>query len=66
MKTMQIDLPDQLAIEVETAVKSGRFENSGEVVRAALREFLTSRRFELLEEQQLDDVAWALREKLGQ
>jgi len=63
MKTVQIDLPDQLARDLEKAVESGRFESPAEVVRAALREFLAARRFELLEQQQLQDVAWALREK---
>jgi Arc/MetJ-type ribon-helix-helix transcriptional regulator len=63
MKTIEVELPDQLARELETAVASGRFENSGDVVRAALRDFLTGRRFELLEQHQLQDIAWALREK---
>ena len=38
---------------------------TAEVVRVALREFISRRRFELMERQQLDDVAWALREKSG-
>ena len=63
MKTVQVDLPDQLARDLESVVESGRFQNAAEVVCAALREFLTSRRFELLEQQQLQDIAWALREK---
>lgn len=63
MKTLRIELPDQLAREIETAVESGRFENPAEVVRAALREFLTRQRLELLEQQQLQDIAWALGEK---
>ena len=63
MKTLQVELPDQLAEELETAVRAGRFQNSGEVVRAALREFVTGRRFELLEQQQMQDIAWALHEK---
>lgn len=62
MKTMQLELPDQLAREVETVVEIGRFETPGELVRAALRDFLDSRRFELLEQQQSQDIAWALRE----
>jgi len=62
MKTMQVELPDQLAHEVKTVVESGRFATPGEVVRAALRDFLASRRFELLEQQQSQDIAWALRE----
>ena len=65
MKTLQVELPDQMAREVEQAVKTGVFENTAEVVRVALREFISRRRFELMERQQLDDVAWALREKSG-
>ena len=63
MKTLQIDLPDQMAQEVDAAVAAGVFENAAEVVRVALREFISQRRFELMEQQQLSDVAWALREK---
>jgi Arc/MetJ-type ribon-helix-helix transcriptional regulator len=63
MQTMQVELPDQLAREVESAVQSGRFENAGELVRVAQRDFLSNRRFELLEQQQLQDVALALREQ---
>jgi len=63
MKTMQVELPDQLAREVESAVQSGRFENAGDLVRVALRDFLSTRRFELLERQQLQDITWALREQ---
>ena len=63
MKTLQVELPDQMAHEVETAVETGKFENATEVVRAALREFISHRRFELMEQQQLQDIAWALNEK---
>ncbi|HZF00726.1 MAG TPA: type II toxin-antitoxin system ParD family antitoxin [Methylomirabilota bacterium] len=63
MKTLQVELPDQMAHDVEDAVETGKFENATEVVRAALREFISHRRFELMERQQLDDIAWALNEK---
>jgi len=63
MKTLQVELPDEMAREVENAVEAGTFENAAEVVRMSLREFISRRRFELLEQQQLQDVAWALREK---
>ena len=63
MKTMQVDLPDQIAQELEKAVETGGFVNTAEVVRVALREFITRRRFELIERQQLQDIAWAMREK---
>lgn len=63
MKMLQVELPDEVAGEIEHAVASGLFENAAEVVRAALREFVTRRRFELTEQQQLQDIAWVLREK---
>ena len=63
MKTLQVDLSDQMAHEISEAVESGKFENAAEVVRAALREFVSRRRFDLMEQQQLKDIAWALNEK---
>ena len=62
MQTLQVELPDEIARDVETAVKAGAFRDAAEVVRTALREFISTRRFELQEQQQLHDVAWALRE----
>jgi len=52
-----------MAREIESVVESGTFEDSADVVRTALREFISRRRFELMEQQQMEDVAWALREK---
>jgi Arc/MetJ-type ribon-helix-helix transcriptional regulator len=63
MKTLQVELPDQMAQEIADAVEAGKFENATEVVRVALREFISRRRFELMEQQQLKDIAWALNEK---
>lgn len=63
VKTLQVELPDQMAREVEHVVAGGAFLDEAEVVRVALREFITSRRFELIEQQQLEDVAWALGKK---
>jgi Arc/MetJ-type ribon-helix-helix transcriptional regulator len=62
MKTLQVEIPDQMAREVENVVEAGKFENPAEVVRAALREFIFHRRFELLEQQHLSDISWALQE----
>jgi putative addiction module CopG family antidote len=63
MKTLQVELPDQMAHEIADVVDAGKFENAAEVVRAALREFISRRRFELMEQQQLKDIAWALNDK---
>jgi Arc/MetJ-type ribon-helix-helix transcriptional regulator len=66
VRTLQIELPDQIASEVDEAIRSGRFVNVSEVVRVALAEFLSQHRFELMERQQLADIAWAVREKPAQ
>ena len=63
MKMLQIELPDQMVREVEHAVHAGGFENVAELVRVALREFISQHRFELMEQQQLQDIEWAVREK---
>jgi Arc/MetJ-type ribon-helix-helix transcriptional regulator len=63
MKTLQVELPDQMVREVENAVRVGGFENVAEVVRVALREFISQHRFEVMEQQQLKDIEWAVREK---
>lgn len=59
MKTLQVNLPGQIVRDVDNAVKTGKFQSADEVVLAALREFITRRRHELQEEQQLEDIAWA-------
>ena len=63
MKTMQVELPDKLAQELDTIVQAGWFHSASEVVRRALVEFIRHHRFELLEQFQRDDIAWALRHK---
>ena len=63
VKTLQVELPEEIAREVENAVEAGAFANASEVVRAALRDFVSRRRFELMEHQQMEDIAWAVREK---
>ena len=57
MKVVQVELSDELARAVDCAVEAGTFENASEVVRASLREFISHRRFELMEQQQMQDIA---------
>ncbi len=61
MKTMTLELPEALADDVDNAVKAGWFTDPQEAVRQALREFLNSRRLQLQEQQQLEDIDWARR-----
>jgi Arc/MetJ-type ribon-helix-helix transcriptional regulator len=43
MKTFQLDVPDDLARDIESAVNSGAFPDTGEFMRSAAREFLARR-----------------------
>jgi len=63
MKAIQVELPDKLAAEIETYVKTGWFRSESEVVRAALMEFVRRNRVELLERFMRDDLGWALGQK---
>jgi Arc/MetJ-type ribon-helix-helix transcriptional regulator len=63
MKSVQVELPDKLADELNLLVLSGWFRNEEEVVRTALLDFLRHHRAELLERFQREDIAWALSQK---
>jgi len=59
LKTFQIDVPEQLAKEVEELVRAGWFASEAEITRLALAEFVHGHRFELQEQFQRDDIRWA-------
>lgn len=63
MKALHVELPDKLAAEIEAYVQAGWFGSEGEVVRAAVTDFVRRHRIELLERFMRDDIEWAL--KLG-
>ncbi|GFP21624.1 hypothetical protein HKBW3S06_00851 [Candidatus Hakubella thermalkaliphila] len=63
MKSVQVQLPDKLAAEVETLVKGGWFSSEAEVMRAALLDFVRHHRPELMERFLREDIAWALQQK---
>jgi Arc/MetJ-type ribon-helix-helix transcriptional regulator len=63
MKTLEIELPDALAAQVERLVSDGWFASEDEIGRLALVEFVGRHRLELQEEFQREDVAWALTQK---
>jgi Arc/MetJ-type ribon-helix-helix transcriptional regulator len=60
MKTLMLELPEQLTEEIDALVENGWFVDKNEVIRAALREFVRHNRFVLAEEFQRADIAWAL------
>lgn len=63
MKTLTLELPEQVARDIEGLVRSGWFRDEAEVVRLALVEFLGRRHLELTEQYQREDIAWALQQK---
>ena len=60
MSTLTLELPDELAIGLERVVKAGWFLDEKDAVRAALRELVADHRYAAAEQQQLDDIEWAL------
>ena len=63
MKVVQIELPDNVAAEMEALVKGGWFMDVGEIVRLALMEFVPRHRLSLSEQFQREDIAWALQQR---
>ncbi len=65
MKSLRIELPEKLAMEAESLVKAGWFQNTDELIRMALMEFLRRHRLELTEHFMIEDIKWALGQKKG-
>jgi Arc/MetJ-type ribon-helix-helix transcriptional regulator len=63
MKRMQVELPEKLGEQVESLVRDGWFSSEEELVRTAIRDFLRTRRLELAEQFQREDIAWALQQR---
>jgi Arc/MetJ-type ribon-helix-helix transcriptional regulator len=62
MKTIEVELPDRVTMELEMLVKDGWFADEAEIIRVALLEFVRRNRFALMERFQREDIAWALRQ----
>jgi Arc/MetJ-type ribon-helix-helix transcriptional regulator len=60
MKTLAIEVPEILANKLKGLVEAGWFASEDEIGRLALAEFVSRHRFELQEQFQRDDIAWAL------
>jgi Arc/MetJ-type ribon-helix-helix transcriptional regulator len=60
MKTLALEVPDRVAEELEKLVREGWFATEEEAVRLALAEFLQRNKLRLQEEQQMEDIRWAL------
>jgi Arc/MetJ-type ribon-helix-helix transcriptional regulator len=62
MKSLVVEVPDQIASEVQRLVAGGWFQNESDVARQALIEFVRARHVELQEQFQREDIAWAVAE----
>jgi metal-responsive CopG/Arc/MetJ family transcriptional regulator len=61
MKTVQFDLPDDLAAELDRLVSEGWEDSREAAVLAALRRYVRLRQPEVLEKHLKADIAWGLR-----
>jgi Arc/MetJ-type ribon-helix-helix transcriptional regulator len=62
MKSLELELPDSLASELDQLVKAGFYHNAQEAVRHALNEFLRHHASAIAQKHQREDIAWALGE----
>lgn len=60
MKTLKIEVPEQLAKEIEELVRAGWFVSEAEIARLALAEFVHRHQYQLQEQFQREDIRWAL------
>ena len=63
MKSLQIELPDKLAQELDAMVREGWVKSEAEAVRLALLDFVRHHRLELLERNQREDIGWAIKQR---
>ncbi|MBA3711460.1 MAG: ribbon-helix-helix protein, CopG family [Pyrinomonadaceae bacterium] len=63
MKSIEVELPDKLADELNRLIEAGWFQNQEEAVRAAVLEFVRKSRVELVERFQREDIQWALAQR---
>jgi Arc/MetJ-type ribon-helix-helix transcriptional regulator len=62
VKSLELELPDQVAAELDELVKAGLYHNAQEAIRHALKEFLRAHASTLAKQHQREDIAWALRD----
>jgi Arc/MetJ-type ribon-helix-helix transcriptional regulator len=63
MKTLELEVPDRLAQEIEDLVRSGWFVDENEIARQALTNFVRNHRLHLQEDFQREDIRWAMQLK---
>ena len=62
MKTVSINIPDNLAAQINDYVKAGFFSSEPDVIIAAMTEFLRRNRVDMMERFASADIEWAKKE----
>ena len=65
MKKLSVDIPDNLAAQIDDYVKAGFFPSEPDVILAAMSEFVRRNRVDLMERSAREDIEWAKKEALG-
>jgi Arc/MetJ-type ribon-helix-helix transcriptional regulator len=60
MKSIQVELPDQIADQLNQLVASGWFHDDAEGIRIALMDYIQRHKPAWQEQHQLEDIAWAI------
>ncbi len=63
MKTIQVEITDKLAEELDAMLREGWFQNQGEAVRFAILQLVETQKLALQERFQREDITWALGQK---
>jgi len=62
VKTLSIDIPDNLAAQINEYVKAGFFISEPDVILAAMSEFVRRNQVDLMERFAREDIKWAKKE----
>ena len=65
MKTLSVNIPDNLAAQINDYVKAGIFSSEPDVILAAMSEFVRRNRIDLMERFARQDIEWAKKEAIG-
>ena len=65
VKTLSINIPDNLAAQINDYVKAGIFSSEPDVILAAMSEFVRRNRVDMMERFAREDIEWAKKEALG-
>lgn len=65
MKTLSINIPDNLAVQINDYVKEGFFPSEPDVIIAAMSEFVRRNQIDLMERFAREDINWAKNEALN-